>query len=134
MVQSLHTEGGRVTVLLHTDSRHAAPLRAQVTRESAELMGLVPGQAVLAMAKATAVQVLSGAAAADGLQATVWNGEVTRADTGEGAEVAVRLPGGVHVVGFAVGAPLQPGAQVQVRIPAAAVVLALVDGAGLAGA
>jgi len=33
-----------------------------------------------------------------------------------------------------VGAPLQPGAQVQVRIPAAAVVLALVDGAGLAGA
>ncbi|MDH0049986.1 TOBE domain-containing protein [Comamonas terrigena] len=132
-VQSLHTEGGRVTVLLHTDSRHAAPLRAQVTRESAELMGLVPGQAVLAMAKATAVQVLSGAAAADGLQATVWDGEVTRADTGEGAEVAVRLPGGVHVVGFAVGAPLQPGAQVQVRIPAAAVVLALVDGAGLAG-
>ncbi|MEG2047455.1 MAG: LysR family transcriptional regulator [Comamonas sp.] len=133
-VQSLHTEGGRVTVLLHTDSSHPTPLQAQVTRESAELMGLLPGQGVLAMAKATAVQVLPADAAADGVHATLWEGEVTRADAADGAEVAVRLPGGVHVVGFAADHALLPGAPVQVHIPAAAVVLALVDGAGLAGA
>ena len=133
-VQSLHTEGSRVTVLLHTDSSHAAPLQAQVTRESAELMGLLPGQGVLAMAKATAVQVLPTEVEADTAHATLWQGEVTRADVdaGEGAEVAVRLPGGVHVVGFAADHALQPGARVQVCIPAASVVLALVDGAGVA--
>lgn len=63
-------------MLLHTDSSHAAPLQAQVTRESAELMGLLPGQGVLAMAKATAVQVLPTEVEADTAHATLWQGEV----------------------------------------------------------
>lgn len=148
-VQALHTEGSRVTVLLHTISTQAAPLQAQVTRESAELMGLAVGQGVLAMAKATAVQIRSVDADAAMPDSTLWEGEVARTDAepGEGAgtaggalgadaaalsaqasEVAVRLAGGVHVVGFAQGrAAWLPGARVQVCVPAAAVVLALVD-------
>mgnify|MGYP001597673857 CR=1 FL=1 len=134
-VQALHTEGSRVTVWLHTASAQAAPLQAQVTRESAELMGLAVGQGVLAMAKATAVKVQTPEGMPTGA-GTVWHGEVLRSDaegqedSGDaGHEVAVRLPGGVHVVGFAADS-IAPalGAAVQVYVPAAAVVLALVDG------
>lgn len=136
-VQSLQDLGGRVTVQLQTASTQAAPLQAQVTRESAELMGLAPGQQLLAMAKATAVQVRAlseDAATAAAAGSTVWTGEVLRADAEPGLEVALRLPGGVHVVGFATGHGLQPGMQAQAVVPAAAVVLAWVDGAGLADA
>lgn len=131
-VQSLQAEGGRITVQLQTASTQAVPLQAQVTRESAELMGLRPGQPVLAMCKATAVQVQPMGTPPVDAGATVWLGEVTRADADTGQEVAVRLPGGVHVVGFFAARPdcgaLQVGAVAQVCIPAAAVVLALVEG------
>ena len=131
-VQSLQEEGGRTIVWLQTASTQAALLQAQVTRESAELMGLQPGQPLLAMAKATAVHVARVAEVPEWPHATVWEGEVTRADEGEGFEVAARLPGGVHVVGFAAHAGLAPGERVWLGVPASAVVLALVDGAGLA--
>lgn len=137
-VQALDGEGARVNVTLHTTGAQPAPLQAQVTRESAELMGLVPGQHVLAMAKATALQVLGLDVPTDVADDTVWAGEVTRIDVGDitetnhvegGGEIAVRLPGGLHVVGFAAQTiGMQPGSQVQVQVPAAAVVLALVEG------
>jgi molybdate transport system regulatory protein len=139
-VDALAFEGSRVVVQLHCAATaaagHAQPvLQAQITRESAELLALAPGQELLAMCKATAVQVLPLEAGAAELQAeppaTLWLGTLTRMDAeadGSSHELAVRLPGGVHVVGFGAQGPWQEGQSVAVRIPAAAVVLALVDG------
>lgn len=130
-VEALQPEGSQVRVLLRSAANEGALLQASVTRESAELLGLVPGLDVLAMAKATAVQVLEHAEG--NADATVWSGTVSRVEEGDGQEVAVRVPGGVHVVGFAAAGAavhaLPSGAAVAVRIPAAAVVVALVDSA-----
>lgn len=139
-VQDLQHEDGRVVVQLRCAATsvagHKQPaLQAQITRESAELLALVPGQELLAMCKATAVQVLPLEAGAAELQAeppaTLWQGTLMRMDAeadGSSHELAVRLAGGVHVVGFGAQGPWQQGQSVAVRIPAAAVVLALVDG------
>ncbi|WP_370681264.1 TOBE domain-containing protein [Comamonas sp. GB3 AK4-5] len=143
-VDALQTEGSRVMVQLHCaatstakNAKTAPPaLQAQITHESAELLALAPGRELLAMCKATAVQVLSleeaDAAQDRGLQATYWQGTLARMDAEVGGyshELAVRLPGGVHVVGFGAQGPWHEGMAVAVHIPAAAVVLALVDGA-----
>ena len=139
-VEALQIEGSRVMVRLHcaatATAGHAQPvLQAQITRESAELLALAPGQELLAMSKATAVRVLPLEEAAAMQQSepqnTLWQGVLTRMDAetdGGSHELAVRLAGGVHVVGFGGQGPWQQGQNVAVLIPAAAVVLALVDG------
>ena len=129
-VQALEVQGSRVRVQLRDAGTQAIALYAHVTRESAELLGLAAGMPVLAMAKATAVQVADAAFDAwPATDATLWSGTLTRVEEGEGREVAVRLAGGLHIVGFMhdSAADGAVGDAVQVRIPAAAVVLALVD-------
>lgn len=97
-VQSLHSQAGAVCVCLALAD--GATLQARITRESAQLLGLAPGLDVLAMIKATAVDMR--AAPPEAGAGNCLPGEVQRASRARaGGEVALRLPGGAHLVGFA---------------------------------
>jgi molybdate transport system regulatory protein len=98
-------------------------LRARITRESAQLLGLVPGLDVLALCKATAVDILRTAPPRD--TRNLLHGVVVRASRAAGGgECALELPGGLRVVGFS-GPGLRAGMQAVACVDASAVVLAL---------
>ena len=107
-------------------------LVSRITRESAELLALQPGLAVLALCKATAVGVMRGerkGAPASGKRATanLLSGRATRVSRGEtGDEVSLTLDGGLQLVGFAPAASgIRVGNRVQAGVDEAAVVVAL---------
>ncbi|WP_225978924.1 TOBE domain-containing protein, partial [Paracidovorax cattleyae] len=112
-------------------------LFARVTRESAELLGLQPGTAVLALCKATAVRVgpaqpvRAAARCVPGEgSSNAWSGRVARLSRGgaQGDEVSAELDAGVRMVGFAEpGAGLRAGRRVVMSVDESAVVLAVVD-------
>ena len=116
--------------LVQVQSLHGdVQLTARITAESAQLLGLQAGMAVLAMCKATAVQVVAENAASSiaGHVGNTLPGKVTRVTQGAiGDEVAVHMAAGVQWVGFAVaGSGLRAGRKVRVHMPESAVVLAL---------
>jgi molybdate transport system regulatory protein len=86
-----------VVVTLSTPG--GAQLVSSITQESADLLGLVPGLAVLALCKATAVEVsLTASHAASG----ALTGRIERCSPGARQdEVVLALDGGGHWVGFA---------------------------------
>jgi molybdate transport system regulatory protein len=100
----LPTEGHDPVVLVALCTPGGQELQASLTRESADLLGLVEGSAVLAMCKATAVRVgprkrLEALAASD---ACVLQGQVARVSSGGTRdELTLALPGGGQWVGFA---------------------------------
>lgn len=103
-------------------------LVSRITAESAELLALVPGQAVLALFKATAVKVERGATPPrTRTGVNQLPGRVTRVSRSEAAdEVAVRIEGGAGLVGFAPGASgLRTGSAVVLSFDENAVVIAL---------
>ena len=110
------------------DAVDSMALAARITRESAELLGLQPGLAVLALCKATAVRAMP---AADPTPAgpNLWEGRVTRLSRGpEVDEVAAELDAGVQMVGFApAGSGLRVRSRVKLQVDESAVVLALWD-------
>ena len=88
------------TVTLQTSG--GACLQSSITWESADLLGLVPGMAVLVLCKATAVRI----GAADTAPCAPGNcqliGEVERVTSGQSSdEVVLAMDGGGHWVGFA---------------------------------
>ena len=101
-------------------------LASLLTRESVELLGLRPGMSVLALCKATAVQI-------EPLDAPVGDasnrlpGRVLRAARGTSRdELVLTLSGGQQLVGFAARPNrLRAGSRAQARVEASAVVLAL---------
>lgn len=96
-VKALRPQGQAVQVELVLAG--GAALFARITRESAELLGLAPGLAVLALCKATAVDVVSAGEPVQGRNRL--SGQVTRASRAAGGgEVALALDGGLQVVGF----------------------------------
>lgn len=119
-----------------------ALLTASLTRESADLLGLQPGLGVLALCKATAVQVAPAPrlalrakrvqAGATGLSDPVpshcsLQGRVERLSEGSGRdEVVLALEGGGHWVGFAEH-PFQgqPGDLALATVPSTALVVGL---------
>lgn len=117
------------------DAAGAVSLASRITRESAELLGLQPGLAVLALCKATAVRVERGgrAAPAPATAAPAGTlrlpGRATRVVRGKsGDEVSAELATGLHMVGFA--APhsgLRAGSAVVLVVEENAVVLALAE-------
>ncbi len=117
--------------LVQVQSLHGdVQLTARITAESAQLLGLQAGMAVLAMCKATAVQVVAekcGVIDCRPLSATHCRARLTRVTQGAiGDEVAVHMAAGVQWVGFAVaGSGLRAGRKVRVHMPESAVVLAL---------
>ena len=96
-VKALRPQGQAVRVELVLAG--GAALFARITRESAELLGLAPGLAVLALCKATAVDVVPAGEPVQGRNRLC--GQVTRASRAAGGgEVALALDGGLQVVGF----------------------------------
>nr|WP_295771427.1 TOBE domain-containing protein [Rhodoferax sp.] len=111
----------RVELRLHDQTR----LWSRITRESAELLNLKPGVAVLALCKATAVTMGTAFAPCEGIN--LLPGSVSRASRAKsGGEVALTLPSGLSVVGFTQqGTILKAGRLGMARVDEAAVALAV---------
>ncbi|QTD44524.1 TOBE domain-containing protein [Ottowia testudinis] len=76
-------------------------LASLITRESAELLGLTPGLAVLALCKATAVRI-EPVGASTPVDSNLLPGRVLRAARGHARdEMVLTLPGGQQLTGFA---------------------------------
>jgi molybdate transport system regulatory protein len=117
------------TVWVHATTPGGAALSASVTRESADLLGLEPGRAVLLLCKATAVSIAAGAAKGKAQDASVCRlgGKVERVTAGGlRDEVVLALRGGGHWVGFAAH-PFETGvgASATASMGAASLVVAL---------
>jgi molybdate transport system regulatory protein len=110
-------------------------LVARITRESAQLLALAPGQGVIVLCKATAVSVAPvGTAAGPGRKAgepaaNVLAGRVARVSrSDQGDEVSATLDGGLALVGFAPArSPLRARGRVLLAVDESALVLALAD-------
>lgn len=122
-VQALLSCGAamRVALLLADGS----VLHARITQESAQLLGLHPGQPVLALCKATAVRVLSESQPREG--ENQLPGVVSRvAGVPDDGEVSLLLAGGLQLVGFVAGADvLREGEAVLAVVDESAVVVAV---------
>ena len=125
-VASIEGQGQIVRVTLRLPEGGA--LMSSITRESAELLGLVEGLQVLALCKATAVGIARiDESPANPRNATRIEGRASRVSRGEtGDEVAVSIAGGLQLVGFASpGSGLRIGSRVALHVEASAVVIAL---------
>ena len=137
VVDRLVVQGQIVCVHLRLEGEGAGAvsLASRITRESAELLGLQPGLAVLALCKATAVRVERGGRAASAIATEApagtlrLPGRATRVVRGaSGDEVSAELAAGLHMVGCA--APhsgLRAGSAVVLVVEENAVVLALAE-------
>lgn len=96
-IHTLKIGSALVRLLLAIDEDHL--IRASVTKESAQLLGLREGMRVVALCKATGVEVFSEPPeTADNL----LEGTVVHCDRDDhGGECTVRLPSGLTLVGFA---------------------------------
>jgi len=123
-VVALERAGRAMLVRLHLSD--GTPLAARITRESAELLGLTVGQEVLALAKATAVAVMSTEAARTA-SGNYLDGTVARqARDLSGNEIVLTLTCGLQLVGFAApGLQLRKGQAAIAVFDFAAVVLAV---------
>jgi molybdate transport system regulatory protein len=123
-IESLRRQGGAVDVRLELPG--GAPLISRITGESAQLLELARGQEVLALCKATAVDVR---AQADRDRANVLQGVVSRATrAGAAGEVALSLEGGAQLVGFTPsGQGLRRGDAAFAHMDPATVVIALAN-------
>lgn len=100
-------------------------LKATLTQESAQLLGLTSDMRVLALCKATAVEIARELEPQKG--ASIIKGTVIRsARNDKGGEVTLRLAGGTSLVGFSrAGHGLKLGDQAQALVSAQAIVVAL---------
>lgn len=124
VIESLTATGRIVRVAMQLGG--AGRIAAHVTQESVELLGLHPGMSAIALCKATAVRVArAGPATAsfdNGLSGAVAS--VARGESGD--EIAVALPGGLQIVGFAPsGTGLRTRQRATAVVDASAVVVAL---------
>lgn len=96
-IHTLKIGSALVRLLLAIDEDHL--IRASVTKESAQLLGLREGMRVVALCKATGVEIFSEPpSTADNL----LEGTVVHCDRDDhGGECTVRLPSGLTLVGFA---------------------------------
>ncbi|MCC2955907.1 TOBE domain-containing protein [Massilia sp. IC2-477] len=122
-VGSIASRAGQVRVQLLLAG--GSVLHSRITRESAQLLGLQRGMEVLALCKATAVQVAGHIDAST--QENVLAGEIVRASRdASGGEATLRLPGGVQLVGFSgPHAALRAGSPAMAAIDEASVVIGM---------
>ncbi|MBF5003435.1 LysR family transcriptional regulator [Diaphorobacter caeni] len=126
VVTGMDVQGQIVLVSLQAAASEDFRVRARITRESAELLGLDKGISVQALCKATAV--FAAAAGSEKREGeNCWSGSVTRISRGAlGDEISATLGGGLQIVGFsAPGAGLKSRMRVVLRVDESAVVLAL---------
>ena len=100
-------------------------LASRITRESAELLALAPGLAVIALCKATAVRI--GASFAIGEGRNQFSGRVARMSRASGsAEVTLEMDSGLNLVGFADAASgLKTGSAAVAEVDEAAIVMSV---------
>ena len=113
---------GQVRVRLRMADGEA--VHARITRESVQLLGLQPGLEVLALCKATAVEIARDIPPVPGRNCL--QGKVTRSPrAGNGGEVSLRLGSGVQLVGFAAaGHGLRSGQPCMASVDESGVVIA----------
>ena len=130
VVECVEENGPMVSVQMQGAQAKALTLRSHITRESAQLLGLQTGMPVLAMCKATAVQVVPGTDMAASVNQ--WHGAVARASRkGAVQELAVRLDAGMQLVGFSrMETALRARSRVTASVDPSAVVIALSSEAG----
>jgi molybdate transport system regulatory protein len=121
-IAALRRQGGAVDVGL--DLGEGLALASRITGESAQLLQLARGQEVLALCKATAVDVR---AQPDARRGNVLAGVVSRAPrAGAAGEIALSLANGLQLVGFAeAGHGFKRGAAACAHVESSAVVIAL---------
>lgn len=121
-VGKLISHQGQVRVQLQLPE--GATLVSRITRESAQLLGLKPGLSVLALCKATAVQIARDIAA--GPAVNRLPGQVTRASRARGGgEISLCIAGGIQLVGFAAAEHgLRTGHMAMAAVDEAGVVIA----------
>ncbi|QIL81236.1 LysR family transcriptional regulator [Diaphorobacter sp. HDW4A] len=126
VVNDMDVQGQIVLVSLQATASADFRVRARITRESAELLGLGKGIAVQALCKATAVVVVAPGSGKLELE-NCWSGSITRISRGSlGDEISAKLGGDLQIVGFsAPGAGLKSRMRVVLRVDDSAVVLAL---------
>lgn len=124
-VQSLERSGAAMTVQLALPE--GGLLRSRITVESAELLALRPGVAVLALCKATAVTITAQCRARAGMNRLP--GIVTRAaGTAADKEVSLRLSSGAQLVGFTrTGQALRTGSAAVAAVEESAVAIAVAE-------
>ncbi|MDP9898142.1 TOBE domain-containing protein [Variovorax ginsengisoli] len=124
VVASIATMGRIAHVVMHLGE--SGQVAARITQESAELLGLAVDMPVLALCKATAVRVMRAGDAAS-IEGNRLAGTAASVEPGEGGdEIAVALPGGMQLVGFAPsGSALRKRQRVSAEVDASAVVVAL---------
>lgn len=113
-----------VHLTLEIDAENS--LRASLTQESAQLLGITRGSKVLALTKATAVEI-AREMKSDDARMSILHGTVVRsARNDKGGEVTIRLAGGASLVGFSrAGHGLHLGDAAQALVSPQAVVVAL---------
>ncbi len=114
-----------VRVTLRVDPQNV--IRATVTSESAQLLGITPGLHMLVAAKATSVEIARNFPSVN-LENRL-KGVVTRSARSEkGGEVTIRLPSGLILVGLARhNHGLIPGMEAEATMPSNGVVIARED-------
>lgn len=95
-VGAVEKHGGQARIALHLPN--GPTLHARITSVSAQLLGLKAGLEVLAMCKATAIQVLSEVTS--GTAGNAVMGTIRRTSRSADSEVTVQLANGIQLVGF----------------------------------
>ncbi len=122
IVKAIRRRGSAVTV--HLALPDGSAIGSRITRESAQLLGLTAGKPVLALFKATAVQIVreaSGDADKNTLAGTVMRANRSP----DGGEVAIRTGSTTAVVGFAREGHFNKGQAATAEFDESAVVIAL---------
>lgn len=120
-----HIARGPAMVRLQLSIDEENTLKASLTQESAQLLGLTVNMRLLALCKATAVEIAREIQPQKG--ASILTGTVIRsARNDKGGEITLRLSGGTSLVGFSrAGHGLKLGDKAQALVSAQAIVVAL---------
>lgn len=122
-IAGIHAGGAAVRIELALAD--GTRLASRITRESAQLLDLTHNKPVIALCKATAVQV-SGVPHSPGTAGTLKGRVAHISGTGKTAEVSVTLDGGLSMVGFlADKESLRPGDPCVLHVQDSSVVVAL---------
>lgn len=125
VIEKMKIGSALVRLILRVDETHL--LRASVTMESAQLLGLREGLEVLALTKATAVTISTESGDAPASKMNILTGTVLRCEReAKGGECTLQLPSGITVVGFAKrGHGLRIGMKAVAAVAPSAIVIAL---------
>lgn len=127
VIKTMKIGSALVRLILAIDQTHL--IRASCTMESSQLLGLREGMSVLALAKATAVNITADNPTDARHRDNEIVGIVLRTERDDkGGECTIQLPSGLTIVGFVkAGHGLRPGMRAVATIAPESIVIALVS-------